>query len=258
MKELKSYPGGVIRRADDWIWMQNGLKEAISAICKSMAKEDDAIMLSGCEYTLTGTNLYSITAGFLWWDGEIYEVQAATDVLSLPVIGLELDTDQAVLEDPTGDRLFGGTTPQNIYHNRTLKLVNDPQGDYLSPGGLKRFTDFLNLEADSFRAPSLTGTGWNGTISEAEKLKYRLTQHGELQIAGNIKAEAAPGNTMFTLLSGYRPSGTRVIMCHIRTTNGAGITPVQITIGSNGVVERSQYESFAEDDIVSFCHTIPL
>ena len=90
MKQLNFHTGGEGFKIDDLLWMQNGVIEALNSLCSGLgtglssnASVHNAFVLSGCQ--ITGVSgAYTISAGFIYYNGEIFVVPAHTSSATTP------------------------------------------------------------------------------------------------------------------------------------------------------------------------------
>ena len=107
----------------DLDWIQQAYTEPIKAIIKELGIDDDYFVVTGCQVTHDVDQL-SMTAGWMWWDGELLPVRAleATNTVS---IWLRLI--RVTHSDPNGSRNF-------IKADQSTELVEDVwQDDYIQP-----------------------------------------------------------------------------------------------------------------------------
>jgi hypothetical protein len=88
-------------------------------------------------------------------------------------------------------------------------------------------------QTPSYAANWAGSTTFNGSTNW-HTLQYRIDAEDNLWLVGGFKATGAVGNTLFTLPSGYRPTGQWPVFC--QQNNAGTVSVVVMEIGSSGNV----------------------
>lgn len=217
-------------------FIQDAYKESIASLVYNLVGGAPAVnaiyILSGCINTGTAPN-YIISAGKVYVNGEIYDVDAVTFTL----VGLEkvyayIDVTQFTTNaDPVE---FTDGNFRNVHNIRKIKIVNT-----LISGGLPEFKDFIRIGAwltgdikeidctNAYITANFDGTG----LGINERLGWAICNgnHGTKPRAGRVSVAYGTGYTTMGATSGAEN--------HTLTTNqlptlAANLRVVQIT-GNN-------------------------
>jgi hypothetical protein len=110
--------GGMYLDAEDWIFNQNGIKEAFAGVASIIGQN---CVLSGIAPIVVGGSTLTYEAGFVAIEGEVLRLPAATVALNGAFTYVEIEESN----DAAGFEVFqDGGAPQNTYIIRTAKLVS--------------------------------------------------------------------------------------------------------------------------------------
>ena len=134
-KLITTHNGGMPFHLDSLRWMEQGISESLSAICKSLALERPAIKLFGAGVTVEDLPLdqrkYTIEQGAIFQDNEIFLVPAHT--VECPAAHQAYwDTEE--LFDPSGYLAFRDGLAHNVFSEKIMKLkhaASAPDGKQL-------------------------------------------------------------------------------------------------------------------------------
>lgn len=154
-------------------------------------------IISGCVATVTtGVNV-SVTAGYIFLNGEILEVEA-----QVVANGGTLDLYKYVKEityDSNGDKTFNDGTPRQTWQKNRGK-VEAATAPILS-------TELDVVDGDRFRAGTWqTPSFVNSWGASPAGFQYRIGMGGSLEFRGGLNGSVATATTIFTLPTGYRPA----------------------------------------------------
>jgi hypothetical protein len=131
--------------------IQDGMKDAVSAAILASVRArlggyttNDVVVLDGCENSGSGSN-YIISAGWVYYNGEVYQVAAATFSTSgaqVPIATINNGFDLTI--DPTK---FSDLVNRNVHKNDTVVIAAGTSG-----AGIADFTDFKRLDRPSDEA----------------------------------------------------------------------------------------------------------
>ena len=135
MKILKTdLTGGQPLRINHLGIIQENVKEITSAIAKGLSFGNTAIKLFGADITLADAGLptanYSITAGALWFQDEVYLIAAQSNVVVANLSQATLDSSYYwnVSSVDSNSLAFYDGISKNIYNTRTMVLSTNSAG----------------------------------------------------------------------------------------------------------------------------------
>lgn len=194
MKKIILEDGGPEALNDNWLQLQDALIEAI----KGLGSPYGNSILSGCVIINTGGTNYSVTEGWIIWDGEVYHVPAHTFVST----DITQDVFYKSLTTIPNPVLYLDGTSHNLVNVTEAKIQQDaaPGVDELS------VSSFSIVDQNFITAWTAVtfASGFGGT------LKYRK-RGNSLQLQGYISAISGlsgglTGALATTLPSGFRPT----------------------------------------------------
>jgi hypothetical protein len=238
-------------------YLQDSHKEAIDGIVKGLVSysTNDLIILYGC--SVTGSGPYALTAGAMYYNGEVYLVDANA---SITVAGGQTLVWSIANNDTT--EVFTDGLNYNYYRNAKLVLSSGTSGsgianydaatvkrlsnnfnvNNLTIGGTITSTDLtskLDLKANKAQG-SWTDlsyiTGWGNGGFTSENLKIRKNDLGMVTIRGVIVADGTKSsnynisNILTSLLdTQYRPNHNVYYPTQYYINGSVGIsTPIDI------------------------------
>lgn len=166
-------------------FLQDANAEALAAICQGLIgsaySASQVYILWGCVNSGSGTS-YVISAGAVFYAGEIYLVDAATFTLSGNVaIFSPITTQYQVNADPM---TFSDSSVHNIHNIRKMRIIGGTTGtiDYLAAKGILEFVPAqLNLTGTGMAV--VTGTYPNKNVYVPENTyRYPALYAGKLNI----------------------------------------------------------------------------
>lgn len=190
--------------------LQNAYTELLIQLANSIGGQNldptttAPYVLSGLVNTGSGSN-YIYSAGLILYNGELYQVPAATFTLGGGETVVATITTAYITAADSDPVEFSDGSSHNIHRNRTIVLDN-------AVSGTGTF-DFLTDAIYQNPATELTyaggyGANWSGTI------KYIKNRDGLVSITGNVQCASGPpalSQVIFTLPVGYRPRATTYI-----------------------------------------------
>ena len=146
----------------DLDWIQQAYTGPIEAIVKELGIDDDYFVVTGCQVT-HDVNQLSMTAGWMWWDGELLPVRPLE---ATPTVSIWLRLIRVTHSDPNGSRNF-------IKADQSTELVEDVwQDDYIQPVMMTNYS------------PNDEGAGVyirTGAPTLAEQIRKNAVRDGESQ-----------------------------------------------------------------------------
>ncbi len=134
-KLITTHDGGMPFHLDSLRWMEQGINESLSAICKSLALERPAIKLFGAgvtvEYLPDDLQQYTIEHGAIFQGNEIFLVPKH-EITSLASHQAYWDTEEHF--DPSGHLAFRNGSVHNVFSEKIMKLkhaASAPDGKQL-------------------------------------------------------------------------------------------------------------------------------
>lgn len=200
--------GGMYLEAEDWIFNQNGIKEALKGLTSVAGMN---FILSGVKPLGISNNIIANNEGYVVIEGEIFYVP----VNIFNATGNHIYIEVNEWFDPNGLEVFeDGGTPKNTYIKRTAKIARYNTAQAITPGR-KEFNSLLTyaeaisenkdfqLRLSSYlyqtHTPSYL-TAFSGNLIVG---KNRLNQ---IKFFGNITRSNILSTDAFQLPQDFRPS----------------------------------------------------
>lgn len=258
MKILKTDVGvGFPIRLDDFRYMVEGLTDPLAALCEGIGALPDpghGLLLSGTFSVVEATA--TISDAWIYFDGEVYFIASQ----SLKAVNTAYPAWYFEVEEVEGTyRIFKDSVSRPVHVDRRLRLetyvgLDEP------PGGSLRHTNLVKLEdvlvfktATSWQSPTL---GSGSVNISGNSIRYRRNSLNNLEIMGKFKTSSSASATLFTLITGFRPSREQTITIFAETLMyQLAEKPMNITITPSGLVSMSNYGDVGEGEY-SFCNTI--
>lgn len=220
-------------------FLQSAYKEAISNLAQSLIDDIPSTtigyVLFGCIKTLISGSDYSLSAGAIYFNGEIYPVPAISSltITTAPILNIVDNPDPVA--DPT---VFTDTSLKNVHRVRTMSLVNGSLGS-----GDLNFDDLVFLNkwvgyTPTFQAYDDTGTVIPSGISVTNPVAvYKYSPNGLDIYMTSVDVDIAAGvNYISPSLPFAIPSG--------KTALGVGATQLYLSSGAGvSVVSSIGYDS---------------
>ena len=233
MKKINSnFNGGFPFVLDDLRWMDEGINEAMLAICRAMlAPGQTSMILSGCDFDLTVQDEITITAGWLYYnesgDERILRVDAQTlsdQGFNIGSSGDTLRWDTSVSYDAAGNKTFYDSSTHNTYEVHKAVLVHNDSAELPTFLGSIRETAWVS--------PSLTA---GFTHVSGRTMYYRL-RNGDIEFKGEINGGAGsvmtlpawctPGYTFRQLLTIFEKQSYVTCRKDVEVTSGGVVSIV--------------------------------
>lgn len=225
-------------KAGHWEHLQDGFKEIIQALLSQISSlpnnSSTVYVLFGCENTSTPPN-YNISAGAVYYQGEIFLVDAASFTASVGAVAI-LETTQYSALDGGGNQkgdpvLFTDLTNRDVLDIRKIKFVD---GNSLTADFVDEFSDLIYIQSDWVTigdpgAPAFA-SGW--AAGSSIPVQFMKEINGFINIRGFPVRSSGSGTTIFTLPVGFRPPYIIDLPIVDATANATGI----IQIATNGDV----------------------
>ena len=127
MKELNLIEGSLAPLwQTDLEFVQNGAKEAVTALLNGLKLGRDDYLVAGCDITVnTSTNKVSMTAGWCWFGGELLPVRALASASFAAGTTPKIKLTKVVAYDSGGDRSYTAASQTG-----TVRMWRD---SYLAP-----------------------------------------------------------------------------------------------------------------------------
>lgn len=251
MKTLKwpVFPNYTDLKVEDLEWLLSGVVESLDAFGKLVDAGNTAVRLFGCEVTITaGTpDDYSITAGAIYFNGEIYLVDAFTG---------SSDTDIPVFtitetNDPDDGHSLQDGSAYVVRRDRKLVVSMGAAGS-----GDFDYTAIRN----AFDTPWINATlqnGWTTSGTDNNRLKYRRLANGNVHLQGvaSHTASGASSSVFMTLPATYRSGWpVKYELCY---ESEAGSVQA-LNIQPNGSISLDSYTAGNSEtlniDIIFYAH----
>ncbi len=247
-KLLTNINGGFPFVLDDIRWIDNAYRDALTGIMNAFnIPVNGRYIISGCEITQTGSPVpthYNISAGHIYYDGEIYVVDAHSIQILFGTNGEQYYWTIDVSYDAAGNKTFEDGAQHDTYEVSKAKVVfGIPPTNYM-PMAAPRLIDMIadyaaNHLTDYLEDVRLVGQqgqpafnfGWNN-YSGQEPVGFYKDLQSSVVLQGRA-VRSFGQNYIFTLPSGYRPSKNRWFITNGEDWNGTTIA-LSTTILTNG------------------------
>lgn len=185
MKVLNLYTGGHPFKIDDVLHLQSGIKEAIKQIAIHLKAGVDApYILWGAAITGPTNGPWNVSAGAIYYQGEIYLVDAAVAVTNTSVGPVITGFDWLIQETYVAPSpvTYQNATSKNVHAVRKMVLVDNT----ITPGDISPATSVTTISSaittDVVAGPSIpwTDTGSTGINSGSTLTDYIQTLLDEI------------------------------------------------------------------------------
>jgi hypothetical protein len=215
-----------------WIHLQAGISEALEALARRQIgptyDSGKVYVLYGCVNSTTAP-IYTVSAGAVFYGGEIYLVPAFTFTAASTAVGTITTTYAAAANaDPVE---FTDGANHNVHEIRTI-VVSDG-----TSAGNFNYANWIFDVIDVKVSATLAATWSNLGAGSVDNAFYRKNiRDNTLSLGGVVLSSSNVGSTIFTLPVGYRPAHHKIVFAFSRPVTGKyafGFVHIQTT----GVVE---------------------
>jgi hypothetical protein len=213
--------------------LQNSYNELFQALLKHVSflpnNSSTIYVLYGCENTGTAPN-YIISAGAVYYQGEIYFVDATTFTAAVGAVAV-LETTQYSAVDAGANQkgdpvLFTDLTPRNVLDIRKIQIID---GDNLTAGFINDFANVVYLQSDWVTVGAASAPAFSaGWVAGSAPVQYMMEANGFVNIRGVPIRSSGSGIVIFTLPAGFRPPAN-INYPVFDATIGAGAMILQVT-----------------------------
>lgn len=119
MKKLNTFTGGHPLRLDDIAHLQDGVIDALKGVVNGLGANNQNLILQGC--VTSGFAPISLSAGYIYFNGEVYPVDAQT----LPILAIGQSyyfTVEEVVVSPS-PVTYQDSSSKNVHVRRRMKVV---------------------------------------------------------------------------------------------------------------------------------------
>jgi hypothetical protein len=236
--------------------LQNSYTELFQSLMKHISGLADssstAFVLYGCVNSGTAP-VYNITAGAIYYQGEIFLVDAAAFTAAVGAVVI-IETTQYTAVDSGGNQkgdpvLFSDLVSRNILNIRKIKFVD---GDNLTAGFIDNFSDIVYVQSDWITvgdagAPAFENSWDNDNTSTENSASFKKRIDNTVQLRGAIKTGSS-NTTVFTLPTGFRPQKLNYFICAV-PGDPANVAVVSINSFGTVNIKYSGGAVFALDSI---------
>lgn len=222
-KLITTNNGGFPFTLDDLRWLENGLTDALKGIVNHVSSTE-VLILSGCEYNeqqLSDTDQLVMTAGYVYFNGEIYKVDAVNATLSS---GNTFYWDLKVTNDPAGNLTFEDTNTYDVYQIREFEVKQAAS----VPAGKVEVTDektIFSVFRDKLRSSSSFDSpmnSYNPGYSDVllSPFSYCLSSDNIVHLTGRINGTGLlSSNNIGVIKNEIKPSNNVLLVAHIYNPN---------------------------------------
>ena len=208
-----------------WSHLQKAYIEPIAETIKSMIGNgydpDKVYVLYGCVNSGSGST-YTISEGSVFYDGEVYLVDATTFTVTTGTAVATIVTTQNTTDYSADPCLFSDGVYKNVHDIRKVVISEGVSGSGISNYSQLKFypfsSNFTDLSADVTIDGSFTGTTLyvrkysDGTI----QVNFSATITGTIPDGTNILTGLPLGNAIYTSVIGFYETGSQEInLVHI-------------------------------------------
>ena len=235
MKKLNwpSFPNYTDLKVEDLEWLLTGVIESLEVLAKSIGAESDIIRLIGCEVTVTAGSptQYDITAGAIYYIGEIYLVEAfsGSSDTQIPVFTIS-ETD-----DPDDDHKLQDGSDFAVRKDRKLSIAiaDSGSGDF-------DYDEIPGIPFSGSWQDAVLLNGWTTLSNSPQTLKYRKLANGNVHLQGILIGDSAVTTdaVFMNLPAGFRPGwATKFVLAYEQASS----TIESINITQNGNLSSGLY-----------------
>jgi hypothetical protein len=215
--------------------LQSAYTEIIQGFALQMLSQSQRGIIYGCIKTQTGLN-WSITAGYVYYNGEIYLCDAANGTLGAgqSIWGTITTTNlTATNADPVE---FSNGLTYNVHEIRKIVWSSATSGtDLFSIFDNSRFGKFY---ADNYSAGKLTANVGTWTIASSADWSVLYAINGrsityDIQITNYTNNNSAAVTLYLELEAGFIPSRDMIAIGFVDDTGGAKLAQLKAVTGSN-------------------------
>lgn len=240
--------GGMYLDAEDWIFNQNGVKEALAGLSSIIGRN---CILSGIEPITIGSSTLAYQAGFVAIEGEVLRIPAATVALNGAFTYVEIEESY----DPDGYEVFeDGGAPINTYIIRTAKLVSyaalqtETATKKWYPS-LKRISQLI-VEAVQANANTFTQRqSWSVGDDSAIVIGQNSIPLAGYTGGNTYNVNIANATVPITRFTGSMPDGTWLA---VKFTGGSLVTIADGVATANGFDTNEQSYVFSTGEVAVF------
>lgn len=270
MKKVTISTGGHPRSNNDLRHMQEGYMQALKALALAFSRGvETKLILSGFSIALTGTfPLYTaaLTAGFFFWEDEIYFFPGITG-LAWDFSGDQLWFTKVTTYPPNNPALYADGINKNIHATVELgvytaasasspsdvaltsfsspsasiaTLIGFDINQILNSGNANYFLHLYGIEAwkevGASGQPAFS-SNWANDGLGANKAAFKKDAVNNVHLKGQVIAIASGTTVVFTLPVGYRPLQYRLFLAYqYHPSTLEHISFAKVTITNNGDV----------------------
>jgi hypothetical protein len=242
---------------DDLRFINDSLKEVINGIVAH--DTSSVVILSGCEidYTSLSAGTLNMTAGAVYYNGEIYSVNAVTSMTYDLTVRWEIEE----TNDPAGLKTFASGTSHNTYKIRKAVVK---QGGTVPSGalyfaltrsifdiyrnGMGKYTELVKVDPFiSVDSPY--------SKSANNPLRAWKNVNGSISFTGELITSGGNGSTIGLLDPEFRPTKTRNIVFDVFEPSGVYIETLGCSIsasGSIGFLGTSPISAYPANSVLRF------
>lgn len=224
MKSLETFTGGHPLQIDDLKHMQAAYVELFQMFGAWGSQDASPRIVTGCNITGSIPSR-SVSAGWVWWNGEFYYVPAGTVAGSHVYIVCIPNTTYL----PPSPVVYANASSHNCHRYNYMTLGSTSTLGLPTVGYLSLMPRF---GVEPWTSVSTYSAGYaNDGSGIWHNCGFRKNSLGQLELRGAVKTNAVPGGTeAFTLPAGFRPTKT------IRVTTSTSSAVAFIDINQLGEV----------------------
>jgi len=211
---INTLNGGFPLTQNSLDYIQQNVSEITNVLGKSLGLGSSAFIITGCALSITdegGTNpVLSVTTGALWYNNEVYIVDAITN------------------------NLTSGWTLSNVLTNYYWDLIDNTHYPVLFKGGASK-----NIRSDRKATYTTSPVTWN--LQNLPYVKDLLTTpiadtsvYGKVRLASSTETQQGSGGTKVVTSAGLATPQSWIDITSTFDSGGAGVDYI---IGTNGKIQ---------------------
>lgn len=210
-------------------FLQDSYKEIFNALVNGMIiyTTNDLIILYGC--VVSGLGPYDVTAGAIYYNGEVYLVDAVSGLT--PGGGQTIVWKIVQTFDNTIDPLtFSDLSQHSVHEISKIALQVGVSGSGIA--------DYNGATVKNIIGSNVTITALNSWVNTGSLAKYKILGNGDVLLTGSIGCNGVnvpSSGVMFQLPAGFRPTTLRTFIM-LGADNGSVYGAFRMTIATNGNV----------------------
>lgn len=214
---------------------KESIQETTASIIKGLLgtyTTNDIIVLYGCVVTPTIPGTSSITAGAVYYNGEIYAVDASASLITTGSQTLVWSVATTYIASDSSLTWSDGTI-RDLHQIDKFVLTG--------AASLSGLADYNGATVKPFLKTSNIALAVGGGWVALSNTNYRKDNNGLVTISGGVDGTAATVNLIAVLPTGFRPPNLKTFL--VSNDGGGVLKTAMLTIADNGLVTYSSSDA---------------